>query len=250
MDMKDALDVAGRAFLQYFGEGWYFYFLVAAVIYIFARRHARKQAGFLAWSAVALLLLIFNPIVVIVLEKMLEGNVYWRVFWMLPVLPLTAYVITDAVWERKERFMRIFACLMFAGIVAAGGRWIYTSENYARAENAYKIPDQAAGVCNLILQDGARGRAIVHPDLITYIRQYSADVTMLYGRRGYSSNLTNVMEALRQETIDTEYLDAVAEYYDCPYIVAKADAKFERVPEELGWGLLGDTGAYCVYVRN
>ncbi len=248
--MKDALNLAGQAFLLYFGEGWYFYFLIAALIYIFIRKHTRKQAGFLAWTTIVLLIFIFNPIVVIVLEKMLEGNVYWRMFWTLPLIPLIAYVITDVVWERKERFMRIFACLMFAGIVAVGGKWIYTSENYAQAENAYKIPDQAAGVCNLILEDGARGRAIVHPDLITYLRQYSADVTMLYGRRGYSSNLTNVMEALQQEMIDTEYLEAVAEYYDCPYIVVKADAQFERIPEELGWSLLGDTGMYCVYARK
>ena len=68
LDMKDALNLAGQAFLLYFGEGWYFYFLIAALIYIFIRKHTRKQAGFLAWTTIVLLILIFNPIVVIVLE--------------------------------------------------------------------------------------------------------------------------------------------------------------------------------------
>lgn len=248
--MMNYLDSARQAFLLYFGDGWYFYFLVAAVLYVLVRKRARKHAGFFAYTVVALLLLIFNPIIAMVAEKMMEGSVYWRVFWTLPLLPLVAYAVTDVVWERKEWWMRLFACVMFAGMIFAGGKWIYTSENYTKAENTYKVPDQAAGVCGLILEDGARGRAIVHPDLITYIRQYSADVTMLYGRKGYSEKIVPVIEALQQQTIDVEYLEQTAESYECVYIVVKADADFTSAPQEIGWDLLGDTGMYCVYSRK
>ena len=230
-------ETAVQAFWQYFADGWYFYFMIAAVLYVIIRRHARKKAGLFAYAAIILLILIFNP-------------VYWRVFWTLPLIPLIAYVVTDIAWERREWFMRLLACVMFAGIIMVGGKWIYTQENFTKAENTYKIPDQAAGVCELIMEDGAEGRAIVHPDLITYLRQYSADVTMLYGRRGYSSNLTRVMDALQQEVIDVEYLEKVAKYYECSYIVVKADALFQSMPEESGWILLGDTGMYCVYKRT
>lgn len=243
-------ETAVQAFWQYFADGWYFYFMIAAVLYVIIRRHARKKAGFFAYAAIILLILIFNPVVTAIVEKMLEGNVYWRVFWTLPLIPLIAYVVTDIAWERREWFMRLLACVMFAGIIMVGGKWIYTQENFTKAENTYKIPDQAAGVCELIMEDGAEGRAIVHPDLITYLRQYSADVTMLYGRRGYSSNLTRVMDALQQEVIDVEYLEKVAKYYECSYIVVKADALFQSMPEESGWILLGDTGMYCVYKRT
>lgn len=247
--MINHFETAIQAFWQYFADGWYFFFMIAALLYILIRRHTRRKAGLFAYATIVLLLLIFNPFVAAVIEKMLEGNVYWRVFWTLPLLPVIAYVVTDAAWERREWFMRLLACIIFSGIIMIGGKCIYTQENYIRAENTYKIPDQAAGVCELILKDGAEGRAIVHPDLITYIRQYSADVTMLYGRRGYSSNLVRVMDALQQEVIDVAYLEKVAKYYECPYIVVKADALFECMPEEAGWTLLGDTGMYRVYKR-
>lgn len=248
--MENGWNIAKQAFLQYFGSGWYFYFLTAALLYVTLQKHTRKQAGFLAYTTLFMMGIFFLPPIVNILERLMQGGVYWRVFWALPILPLIAYAVTDSVWRRKEWFLRILVCGMLFGMVAAGGKWIYTKENYAKAENMYKIPDQAAGVGELIIADGARGRAIVHPDLIVYLRQYSADVTMLYGRRGYTDGMRKVIEALQQEPVHTRYLERIARSYSCAYIVIKSDASCIQEPESLGWRLLGDTGMYRVYARE
>ena len=53
--MINHFETAIQAFWQYFADGWYFFFMIAALLYILIRRHTRRKAGLFAYATIVLL---------------------------------------------------------------------------------------------------------------------------------------------------------------------------------------------------
>ena len=95
---------------------------------------------------------------------------------------------------------------------------------------------------------------IVPNELLCYIRQYTANIALCYGRNiwGYMNNpseqqvqLYNLMNA---EQIDYQALHDGAKGYGCDFIVFNSDVR--QIPDEMesfGYTLKGSTGCYLIY---
>ena len=59
---------------------------------------------------------------------------------------------------------------------------MYRSEYITKAQNWYHLPEEAVEVAKLLEPEEGRVMALVPADLIYYIRQYSTNINMPYGR--------------------------------------------------------------------
>ena len=132
------------------------------------------------------------------LQKCVGGDVYWRVLWLLPTVPLLAYGGTaliygsrdsksptadepkeavadgqketaDVQWqsvtnEREAEASRfsvriLLLVLLLAGIVVSG-KSLMDAGFYERVHNFQKVPDEAAQICDFINKQKEEGEVI------------------------------------------------------------------------------------------
>lgn len=178
----------------------------------------------------------------------LDGETYYRILWTIPMGLITVYGAC-----------RLFEKHYLTGLVIASalficcGSLVYRSINISRAENPYHLPAAVVEICDLISNHGERQyvKAVMPPDLIHYVRQYDAHVSMPYGREmlvdrwEYYNAVYEAMEGA--EVVDVEQLLQVAREEYCQYFIFDADRKLDQDPEECGLVLAGRVEDYLIY---
>ena len=119
------------------------------------------------------------------------------------------------------------------------------------AENAYHLPQETIDIVDLIEPEEGRITVLVPADLIYYIRQYSTNIELPYGREMLIArwNYYHAMyEAMEQaEVIETETFVELAREYPCAYIVLKEDRKLTEPLTAYGYERYGQVGAFVIY---
>lgn len=150
-----------NVFKQYNGDSLYLAaFAVSAGLLVYSQR---KQAGSTGKKTAAALVLafvfVFNGAAYWIVGKITDTTTYYRFFWMLPVLFLTAYQLTEAVFSRqkKKAFLGIAAfiiCVLF------GANCFISRANLSRPKNIYGLAPDTITIADAIMEDwnGARRR--------------------------------------------------------------------------------------------
>ena len=196
--MQNVISDMLSAWKGYWGNGFYPWLLLLAIVYLllfFRKKEAIRQMLFYVGI---LLFLFFCPVTAWLIQKCVGGDVYWRVLWLLPTVPLLAYGGTaliygsrdsklptadeaieaaadgqkeaaDVQWqsvtnERKAAASRfsvriLLLVLLLAGIVVSG-KSLMDAGFYERVHNFQKVPDEAAQICDLINKQKEEGEVI------------------------------------------------------------------------------------------
>ena len=196
---------------------------------------------------------------------------YWRVLWLIPVVPACA-AVPGAITEKLSGTFSKLAVTAFC-IVAFmfGGTFLYAYANdneigsswgstfAVPAANAEKIPQTAKEAAEWLLTQNEHPRIVAEPDLSMYLRQYSAEIKQLYGRdiAGfiYSDAVSNDARAVHKALTDPEGdMSTVATVmlnngYDY-LLVDDRDAQRKESLAANGFTLetrIGDYGIYTVH---
>ena len=135
--------------------------------------------------------------------------------------------------------------------IAACGDYVYDSEHISRAQNAYHLPQEAIDIVDMIEPEEGRITALVPADLIYYVRQYSTDIELPYGREmliarwDYYNAMYEAME--EAEVIDTPAFAELARTYPCAYVILKEDREMQEPLTDYGYSVYGQVGEYVVY---
>lgn len=130
----------------------------------------------LAWFLVLAVLLI-NPVSVkVLIPRVMEPVIFYRVFWMLPVVPLCALAASVLTFLSNRSGVRILVFLLVFGTVIA----VFPVNSRLRKgikipENIYKVPDEVVFACEEIHKDfgeDAQPKTIWAFELEQYVRQY------------------------------------------------------------------------------
>ena len=149
------------------------------------RTGTKAKAGAVAIYTLLALAAFFFPVSAWILQKCIGAEVYWRVLWVVPVVPLLAYAGTRLVRMPKKKIAQAAVLAIMLGVTAVSGKSIYEG-NYSRVHNYQQVPDEVAHICNLINAHRGDGDALLATDnnLSPYIRVYDASIRMPYGRLG------------------------------------------------------------------
>ena len=125
---------------------------------------------------------------------------YWRILWIIPVIPIIAavipmvvekvgYLCDDATMNSQKFWIVATLKCIIASIgvvgVALGGSFIYNTTrgqfDIISASSA-KIPDDVVKVADRLLELKEKPRVILQYPLGVYLRQYTGEIESLFGR--------------------------------------------------------------------
>ena len=242
------------------GGGWYVLLLVVAAVYLVAFHRDKKTVRILLGYMGVFLFVFFCPITAGIIQKCVGDEVYWRVLWILPTVPILAYAGTILVRSFRKRAVRwklpaqIFSAVFVAAVFALCGKSVWSQDNYVKVANYQKVPDEVAQVCKIVREQTTAGEtACLAADdyLAAYIRVYDSSIYMPYSRAGKGS-LHYSSKRLYQELSSPEpnirRVIKIAKRLGCNFLVfALPGQKQQNYLQKKGYELVGTVNQYGVF---
>lgn len=217
------------------------------LLYLWLAEKDRHRRAIFVYAPTLLLVMFFCPLFRKVFVRLLEDSeTYYRLLWLLQMSIVSAY----GMIRLCGRHRRIGLAVMCA-MIAACGNYVYDSEYITKAENAYHLPQEAIDIVDLIESGEGRITVLVPADLIYYVRQYSTNIELPYGREmliarwDYHHAMYEAME--KAEVIEAASFVELAREYPCAYIVLKEDREIDEPLTQYGFALYGQVGEYLIY---
>lgn len=225
--MKYLFDICVYNWNQYWGDGLILILLAGAAAFVLIRERRNRAAMLLLGCLLISAGLFFFPVSAGVIRRVIGRGVYWRVLWLIPMIPLIAFGLSSLVVSAKWKALRIILAGLAAAAVIVTGSNVFSVENYQQFSNPEQVPDEVAEIGRK-LQEHADGREIlVAADdyVATYLRVYDPSIKMIYGRdyQGAASRKDKLIYRYINVWPDTDYvrLCKLAVYNRLDYIVMK-----------------------------
>lgn len=222
--------------------------LLSWIYLLFAEKGRRNRLLFVYAPLLIVVLFLFPVSRWVFVAAGLDGETYYRILWTVPMGIITVYGICRLFANHR----RIGTAVGVALIILCG-KYVYQSEYISKAENLYHIPDTVIKICDCIEPENpdARVSAVMPPELIHFVRQYSTRINMPYGREmlvnqwSYYNAVYEAMEG--SEVVDVEkLLEATREEY-CQYIVLSPGRETRQDPLKCGLTLKDEIDGYRIY---
>lgn len=236
-----------KNYMGYHENGYLAGIYLFALLYLWLTEKNKQRRAIFVYAPTLILLMFFCPLFRKVFVRIMDDSeTYYRLLWLLQMSLVSIY----GIMKLCGRHRRIGLAVMCAAI-AACGNYVYDSQYITKAENVYHLPQDAVDVVDLIEPEEGRITVLLPADLIYYVRQYSTNIELPYGREmliarwGYYHAMYEAME--KAEVIETASFVELAREYPCAYIVLKADREIEEPLTKYGFILYGQVGEYLIY---
>lgn len=226
-------------------------FLVA-LLFLWVTEKDRRLRVVLVYLVTALAVVFLCPLYAWVGMK-IDEDIYYRVFWALPVGILVCY---SAVWLMMRFRSAVSKALVFVLmllVIVLNGRLVYTNTLHFKATNASHIPQQVIDVAEALKLENYKPIAVLPAELLPFFRQYTADIYTPYGRNVMepSWNLTNELyEAMEEDSAvyDIDEVVRCARNEHCAFVVLSCAKQMDGSMEEQGYFLLDFVQGYYIYM--
>lgn len=237
-------------FRQYCGSGIYPLLFAAALVWLLFTEKNRLVRAVLLDVSLVILALFFLPPFKALMDVLDEGT-YYRVLWLLPMTVVIAYACVRIFEKRRAAGFLLLAVLLLSG------DYVYDNINVTKAQNRYHMPNAVIAICNEIMpeEDEERIWAVFPEELIYYVRQYSSEIQMPYGREmlepqwKWNWDTHPIYKVMREDTIDIDALAPLLKEYNCHYLILNRAVPTEGDFAKNHLTLLTQIEAYDVY-RN
>lgn len=257
-----------KTLFKYFNNNNYVFFIifVLSIIYIFLAEKDKKIKNFFTTYSILIMCIIFNPVAIMIFEKMINFSSIYRIYYMLPLCITIAYAGTKVIVQIKNRKKQYVLLIMIVGYIALVGNSIYNIYTTQKVSTLYKLPDEVIQVATIIKEDTQTEckRAIVPYGMSSQIGQVTSKIELLYTRvvtnekdkNGNNApvdtdDIKNCEPALKLSEGDIKYIAELANKSKYNYVVyyKHTPAKDETRFEQYGFELMYQTPNYLIY-RN
>jgi beta-lactamase superfamily II metal-dependent hydrolase len=254
--MREVILQAISSYRIFFGDGIYLTLGIGAVTYLAVKGKGDQKKHFFLGFLLLFGFLYLCPFTAhVIMEYCIGKNVYWRMFWIVPVTVLIAYMFASMISRLGRKWQRCIAILGICLAIMQSGVFIYR-ENFSERQNRYKLYMEVPVICDLIEEDAdkcgitEKGLIVVN-DLASQIRQYDASIRMPYGRNALrnekiSKRASAIYAVMNSESLDVNTLAANAAGGKYQYLVFYKEAYREEL-KQAGYELIGDVGNYDLY---
>ena len=249
----DTLKVIAIQLSYYNGQGIYMLLFLAALLYLWITEKEKSKRTVLVYLTTALGVLFVCPVFgwFAMHFFMTDIVIYYRVFWYLPVAVTVCYASVKLIMSMKTTMRKLIVGLAIVLAVCINGKFVYKQTFHIKAQNLFHIPQNAIDVAQIVQMDHYWPRAVFPAELLSFIRQYTAEIYMPYGRNmvedqwNFSSDLFDAMEA---KVYDTERIASLARHNNCAIVVLNNEKDQDGTMEEQDYLLMGKTKDYTVYM--
>lgn len=232
-----------------------------AMLFLLLLPKNKKLKQFFLYPSIVVLLIINNPLTIywIVEKGLMSSARYVRLYWLLPITFVLAYVCVLLV-KKAQGWKKYVTAILCIVIIICTGSYMFTEESYSKKTNLYNIPDDVIEICDFIEEDVRihnqnieEIRIIVPFYYSCYIHQYNGNIKTLYGRYSNSQIYYTIAQQMRQlieaPELDVEEICEGAQESECNYIVI--DAKKHRIGKfkKYGFEKWIQTEDYIIYKK-
>ena len=210
-----------KLFQEYMGTGLIMIWFLISLLYLWLTEKRKHIRVMFLYVPLVLLFVFFTPLVAKLVSGLADGEIYYRILWLLPVTPVIACAAVDFCGKLVgyRKYVGITAALI---LFMLSGSLIYRNPYFQKAENVYHVPTSVVDICDAIEVPGREVMAVFPGELLQYVRQYSNVVCMPYGRNIVVSKWivqNDLYDVMEQETIDAAELAELARKEQCAYII-------------------------------
>ena len=236
-------------FRNFCGSGIYPYLFFAALVYLLFTEKNKIIRWGLVDTSIVLTFLFFFPPFYRLMEK-LDAGTYYRFLWLLPMTVVIAYAAVKLIGKYTRTGFVLMALLLILS-----GQYVYDNANITKTQNRFHIPDSVVAICNEIMPEEGEERifAAFPQELLQYVRQYSTEIQMPYGREvlvpAWGTAPHPMYEEMEKQVIDAEAIGKMADDYFCHYVILNRGKEIDGDMKGQGLELIAQIDAYDVY-RN
>ncbi len=217
-----------EAYTRALGTGLYLGMFFLAVIFIILELKKEEKSRIklvFGFYSIIVLLLAVNPIFANISIKVLGSSVYWRVYWLLPIGFVLAYVFTELIFRMPEKWKKALASVLILIVIVIGGKWVYTKENFAVVNNYYKIPDTVLDIIFRVSADDEEYKQLAGPlEFEIYTRQVDGNI-ILSENRSFTGTYREDSIVTYITNADYENIYKKAKEIGCNYVVLNNSMK-------------------------
>lgn len=198
--------------------------------------------------------LILNPLTRNIWNKY-NDYAYWRLLWILPVIPVCA-ALPAALAEKIQKLpLRIGAVLLCVAIFGVTGSFVYAADGtgFVQAENAEKVPYTVKEIADQLLEMEENPRVVSDAEISIYLRQYSGRLQTPYGRDIVYGNPPQSAVNLYQALVRGEMEEVAQMMRSGGYrylVTANWDLQRKSRLEAAGFESRGQVNGYGIYQLN
>ena len=204
---------------------WFVYF--GALIYLLIFEKEKRKS--VALPSMILTALILNPLTVWAFGVFKISYVYWRAFWLIPIVIVIPCAAVCFITRWKKNAVKGIFVAALGTLVVLGGTSVYRTagNEFVYVANPFKMRQYAVEVARALLAYDAHPRVVATAGLATHLRIYSTDISLMYGRdiagfMGRADELSKQVSAtLYEEEPDIDLIRKAMEEKEFTYLVRK-----------------------------
>ena len=246
------METAILLFKEYSGHGMIITLFLLSLGYLWYVEKNKENRRLLVAFPICILLVFFCPLIIILLEKLSEEDVFWRMLWSVPVLCIIAYA--SIVFIRKlEGIKRYLSILGILVIIVISGDYLYNNPNYQKAENLENIPSEVIEICDQVIVEGREVMACFPAEMLMYVTQYTDYIKMPYGREVFLKpdgiNMGNLLyDLVEKEEVDAKELSDSLRSASCHFVVLRKSTILKGNLEKENWNKFYEAEEYVIYL--
>lgn len=256
--MRETFRAVMSMYDSYNGTGMQMALFFACLIYLIVQKREKEKRYLFAGYTLLFFLICFFPVTAKAIMACIGGEVYWRMFWLLPTAAVTAYTAVQVLMQTEGKGKRYALLAVLLAVAALTGTNAYNGTVFDRKQNWYKLPQDTVDICDIIERDAAENgiadkKLITVNDLITSIRQYDAQIKMPYGNevmkgnRAETENASQIFRIMSGEDKNWDALLWYAAMEDCSYFAYPADELTTDLLVSKDCSKVGGNAAYSVF---
>ena len=225
---ENIFNYISEAYARALGTGLYLgMFFLAVIFIIFELKKEEKSRIKLVFGfySIIVLILAVNPIFANISIKVIGDSVYWRIYWLLPLGIVLAYVFTELIYKMPSKLKKVLASVLIIFIIIVGGKWIYTEENFVSVNNYYKVPDTVLDIIFRVSADNEEYKQLAGPlEFEVYTRQVDGNI-ILSENRSFTGSYREDSIVTYITNGDFENIYKKAKEIGCNYVVLNNSVK-------------------------
>lgn len=216
--------------------------------------YGKRIRVLLVYPSLLLTLIIVNPICYVFIWKKLLDYAYWRMLWMIPIVPVLVTAVIMVISSLNNIVTKGFAICLFCGLIIFLFNNLYTSDVFVEAGNPYKIPDSAIIISDKLLEYDSEPKVLASPELYSYLRQYNSKIKLIFGRNAdgfiwwYIGDelVQELVNFMRTKTGDTTTFCSYAKARCAEFIVLPENHEFDGI-ENNGYEQIEHIEGFIIY---
>lgn len=163
-------------------QGSYFILFLFSIVYMLTKMKNKVETLICVGMTAGLFLTFLNPLFAKPVAQKITGvDVYWRLYWVLPVY-ITVSIVMSEWLSDTGRLQKMLAICVIAILVSKSGVYMYNDTFFAKHQNKYKIPEKVVNVVRYVVSEEENAVCMFPEDMSYYARQYTSDIKVPMAR--------------------------------------------------------------------